>query len=57
MPTLTARPLEITCSLGDRDATCLVVLREDFQRLVRELRAACLALGGPPETCLTSGDE
>lgn len=56
VPTLKAKPLEIVCHLGDHESACLVVLREDWERVVRELKAACLALGGAPETCLTSSD-
>lgn len=51
IPTLRARPLEIGCHLGDHPETCVVVLRDDWLRVVRELKAACLALGGSREEC------
>ena len=32
---------------------CVALLRSDYEKIVRELKAACLALGGSPEDCQT----
>lgn len=34
-------------------AKCTLLLTEDFQQIVIELKTACLALGGTPEECQT----
>lgn len=34
--------------------TCVVVVLEDWRTLVRELKAACLALDGTDQACQTA---
>lgn len=51
LPILQAPPRELTCHLDETETTCVVMLRDDLRALVRELKAACLALGGSPEAC------
>lgn len=51
LPVLQAPPREVTCHLEEAEATCVVVLREDWRKVIRELKAACLAMGGSPEAC------
>ncbi|HEV8642265.1 MAG TPA: hypothetical protein VGV13_14300 [Methylomirabilota bacterium] len=51
LPVLQATPRELTCHLEEAETTCVVMLRDDLRALVRELKAACLALGGSPGDC------
>lgn len=51
IPELRAAPVELGCRVGGTPDICLLVLREDWEALVRELKAACLALGGTPREC------
>lgn len=53
IPELTAKPVQGTCKLRGEPADCTLLLTRDYQSLVRELKAACLALGGSPESCQT----
>jgi len=52
LPTLNAAPLVTPCRT-DRPTQCVVLTQDDYLALVRELKAACLALGGTPDACLT----
>lgn len=47
VPELSAMPLEIPC--GTR--RCTVVIKEDYESLVRELKAACIANGQSKKAC------
>ncbi|MGH2368517.1 MAG: hypothetical protein ACRDI2_09965 [Chloroflexota bacterium] len=51
MPVLSAQPGEGTCRHRDALESCTFLLTRDYQAIVRELKAACLALGGSPEEC------
>jgi hypothetical protein len=51
MPTLSAHPREVPCKLNDEAITCLVVVEEDWNAIVRELKAACIANGQTPKEC------
>lgn len=53
VPTLAAPPLPLTCQVGQQDRKCLALLETDYQGLVRELKAACLAAGGSHQQCQT----
>ncbi len=50
IPTLQAQPREIPCNAPEA-TTCLVLRKDDWQKVIRELKAACLALGGSKEKC------
>ena len=59
IPMLTVEPIYHECSIRD-DATgakepteCVTLIRSDYRRLIVELKASCLALGGTNEDCLT----
>lgn len=55
IPTLQAAPAEVMCrskSMGN--TTCTLLLTTDYQALVRELKAACLANGQPATECQTT---
>jgi hypothetical protein len=43
VPVLTARPLAVPCTDKTGSHTCIVLLQDDYARIVRELKAACLA--------------
>ena len=53
IPILEAEPQIVTCRQGLTETRCLLLLEEDHRRVVRELKAACLALGGSAESCRT----
>ena len=54
IPTLTMMPEMGQCRFESRASRpCVVLAREDWEAIVRELKAACLALGGSPEACQT----
>jgi hypothetical protein len=38
--------------VGDQPTACVVLLREDWVLILRELKAACLAAGGSRADCL-----
>lgn len=44
---------ELGCTVRDQPRECLMLLKGDFEALVIELKAACLALGGDKITCQT----
>lgn len=53
IPLLQAVPTPGNCTFskyGDQ-RRCIILLEEDFEAIVQELKAACLALGGSPEEC------
>ena len=53
LPVLAAPPVERACLVNDAPRICVVVVKEDFEALVVELKAACRALGGSEEECQT----
>lgn len=53
MPVLDATPMAVRCQKNGQPARCKVVLETDWAAVVRELKAACLALGGSDADCLT----
>lgn len=55
IPTLQSPPLEIPCQAPE-PTTCTVVLKSDWEAVIRELKTACLALGGTEERCHTNGN-
>jgi hypothetical protein len=53
IPTLQAPPREIACVIATGPAECVVVTRDDWRAVVRELKAACLGAGQTPLECGT----
>ncbi len=53
LPLLAAPPREVPCAENGALRTCVVVIREDWRAVVRELKAACLATGQPAAECQT----
>ena len=54
IPVLGAQPLTVPCVLeGGDQAKCITLLESDYRAIVRELKAACLALRGTPAECQT----
>lgn len=52
IPALTAVPYDLECDADDGSVRqCVMLLREDYDAIVRELKAACLALGGSERDC------
>ncbi len=51
VPTLQAAPVPLACLQGIQATNCLLVLEQDWRRVVRELKAACLATGGERDYC------
>ncbi len=51
LPVLGAQPLTVPCEVGDHSDVCILVLKRDYETIVRELKAACLALGQTPAAC------
>lgn len=57
-PTMTVAPIFHNCVVTDgttgakRDAPCVTLLREDYNGLIVEVKAACLATGGTDLECL-----
>ncbi len=51
VPTLQAAPVPLACLQGSQETKCLLLLEEDWRRVVRELKAACLAAGGAHDDC------
>lgn len=51
IPILQAKPKEATCRHLEILEPCTVLLTRDYQAIVRELKVACLALGGSPKEC------
>jgi hypothetical protein len=51
IPTLQAPPREIACVTAAAPGTCVVVTRDDWRAVVRELKAACLGAGQTPREC------
>ena len=46
-------PVTIACLRSGQPAECLLLLRHDFEELVRALKAACLANGQSAADCQT----
>jgi hypothetical protein len=60
MPEFLAQPVEYPCTIVHKDGNememaCLKVLKNDLYNVVRELRAACLALGWSETDCQVTG--
>ena len=54
IPVLTVAPLVFDCRLASgATESCIVLLRRDHENIVRELKTACLALGGTAAQCHT----
>lgn len=53
MPVLTSEPLDVICHVKGTLRGCTMLVTEDYQALVIELKSACLALGGTPNECQT----
>ena len=53
LPQPKANPLRVACQVAGEPDECVLLLREDFQALVIELKAACLALNGSEDACQT----
>lgn len=54
MPVLVAPPLEHACRIGDLgEVSCTCLATMDYQKIVRKMKAACLALGGTDVECQT----
>lgn len=52
IPLLTVTPQVFECRLASgKTDVCIALLRSDFAALVRELKTACLVLGGSPADC------
>lgn len=51
MPSIVA-PVIIACRHDGQPTTCVVMLKEDHENLVRQLKGACLALGQSRKECL-----
>jgi hypothetical protein len=56
IPVLEISPRIVDCTILTRDGTpsqrkCLTLLQTDYQGIVRELKAACLALGQTKAEC------
>ncbi len=49
MPLLGAEPRVFACG----DQTCIAILKQDYDALVRELKTACLAAGQSSKECQT----
>ena len=47
VPELELVPMEIPCGVH----RCMVLFKSDWERVVRELKAACLANGQTPQDC------
>ena len=59
IPTLSSRPLMGTCHLdGDNlpPVTCILLNKADYDAIVMELKAECLALGNDEKTCEVKGN-
>ena len=54
VPTLREGPAQIDCHNGVTVLSCTMLLTEDYQALVIDLKAKCLALGGSPSACQTT---
>ncbi len=57
VPTLQAAPVPLECLQGIRATNCLLLLEEDWRRVVREMKAACLAVGGEAKDCQATAVE
>lgn len=53
IPVLQAKPGAVTCRHDGILEPCTVLLSRDYEALVRELKSACLALGGSDKDCQT----
>lgn len=55
MPILDAKPERANCLFGGSELSCILLLEDDYKRIVRELKACCIATGGSDSDCLTGG--
>ena len=53
VPPLTAAPVARECFLGEKWEPCVLLTRTDYETLIRQLKGACLALGGTDAECQT----
>lgn len=54
---LTLKPFETDCRTAfGRIVPCVLVRKEDYERIVIELKTACLREGGTPAQCDTEGE-
>lgn len=53
IPPLAVQPVARECHVGDRWLPCVLILRDDYEALIRALKGACLALGQSDEECQT----
>ncbi len=51
VPILQSKPVEFTCATTRGGASCLIIRTSDYQNIVRELKAACLANKQTPQEC------
>jgi len=51
IPTLTLEPLVYSCETDAGPDVCITLSIDDYDAIVRELKAACLALGGSERKC------
>jgi hypothetical protein len=51
IPVLDAAPLNIACYNGQVKTVCTVKLEQDDRKITRELKAACIAVGGSFKDC------
>ncbi len=49
-------PVEVPCSRGEGEATCVLLLREDWQMVVIDWKTKCRQLGGTAEHCQTPAE-
>jgi hypothetical protein len=51
IPLLAAPPKPVPCALNGQPAECLLILKADFEALVREIKTACLGSGQTKAEC------
>ena len=54
IPLLQANPITVNCATGSFQGECVLLLKSDYEAIVRELKAACLANGQTAEECQTN---
>ena len=51
VPVFEAKPFLKTCTLGEEDRPCVVMLQSDYETLLLWAKAMCHALNGSDEDC------
>lgn len=51
IPELTARPKTAHCAVDGEPTQCVILLKGDYETILRELAAACLASGASKQEC------